>query len=695
MIPDFVLGQVNLTQGTTRIDTSYDFYTKGLNQGLLELTVRNDSIFYAEYDTKAFASLPEQLYVNHAATGANNGTSWADAYTDLDDALTYAGQGDEIWVAQGIYHPGGANPTDSSSFSIQDGVALYGGFDGTETMRSQQDYENNITLLSGDMLENDPSGELFFAAGRTDNVRHIMIIDTTVTQSTIIDGFRFVGGHTDDMPIGNGDNMAGGAIRCSGTPYLANNYFEYNFGISGGAIAIAPSLTNQGMVLDNCHFDSNVGLAIGGAIITAQHITLNDCTFDQNKSTDFGGAIVIGGAGIDIETCDFTNNEASYGGAITAFGFHFAPINILSSTFSDNSAEIYGGAVNIQSFFGNTNITNCVFTGNSAFSTDVSNTFGGAIMNFGQFNIMTISDSEFSENYAGQQGGAITNTGVLDIYSSIFEDNIAENAGGVISNYQGSSIITNSLMVGNSADNEGLGGALINYTAPDSTAFPADITIINSTIAENEGDSSSGVFQSGLSTLTFANTILSHNDNNYNIGYGNPSVVSLGGNISNDGSLVSAFTHAKDQNNTDPQFADVAFGDFHLQSTSPAREAGVATYAPLFDLDGMPRVDSVDAGAYEFPFPVNTTSIRAINNSLTTFPNPVAVSTTLEINNDWLGDVLIQVIDVTGKVLDTRTIVKNNTLHQEKITVKDLPAGQYLFLVTQGEVQGSVRFIKL
>ena len=84
-------------------------------------------------------SLPSATwYVNASATGSNNGTSWANAYTDLQSALVNKAQsGDQVWVEQGTYKP--TSGTDrTASFNIPDGVAVYGGFAGTETQLTQR-----------------------------------------------------------------------------------------------------------------------------------------------------------------------------------------------------------------------------------------------------------------------------------------------------------------------------------------------------------------------------------------------------------------------------------------------------------------------------------------------------------------------------------------------------------------------------
>ena len=45
------------------------------------------------------------IYVDKDATGSDNGKSWTNAYTDLQDAIAAALFGSQIWVAEGIYKP--------------------------------------------------------------------------------------------------------------------------------------------------------------------------------------------------------------------------------------------------------------------------------------------------------------------------------------------------------------------------------------------------------------------------------------------------------------------------------------------------------------------------------------------------------------------------------------------------------------
>jgi len=73
-------------------------------------------------------------------------------------AASLAGGG-EIWVAAGVYYPdtgGGQTNNDvHATFTMADGVALYGGFDTLDTQFAERDWESNLTVLSSDIDKND------------------------------------------------------------------------------------------------------------------------------------------------------------------------------------------------------------------------------------------------------------------------------------------------------------------------------------------------------------------------------------------------------------------------------------------------------------------------------------------------------------------------------------------------------------
>lgn len=98
------------------------------------------------------------VYVHAHATGANNGSSWSDAYVDLQTALGATASG-EIWVAAGTYHPAPPGGSPLASFALRSNVQIYGGFVGIETKREERDPGRNETTLSGDLAGDDgPAG---------------------------------------------------------------------------------------------------------------------------------------------------------------------------------------------------------------------------------------------------------------------------------------------------------------------------------------------------------------------------------------------------------------------------------------------------------------------------------------------------------------------------------------------------------
>ena len=69
-------------------------------------------------------------YMKADVTGANNGTSWTNAYTDLQSAFSVAVAGDQVWMARETYTPDGGTKNRSAAFVLVEGAKICGGFAG-------------------------------------------------------------------------------------------------------------------------------------------------------------------------------------------------------------------------------------------------------------------------------------------------------------------------------------------------------------------------------------------------------------------------------------------------------------------------------------------------------------------------------------------------------------------------------------
>ena len=310
------------------------------------------------------------LALIHVATNPLNpggscvlGTCWENPFTNLQEALVFTGEGSEIWIQEGLYLPDvGANQTDddqTSSFIIPSGVSMYGGFAGDETEREQRDFNNRVTILSGDIDENDDNNDNNSIAEDDSDINGSNAFNIMVSQGDLIlDGITITAGNA----IGNNNNeLTGGGIRCDEGDNLRifqNGQWSGNRGVNGGAIGECDAQISHSSFIGNRAFD------FGAAIYAPNGLVVHNSSFTFNDSSDDGGAIF--GDDIQIDRGYFTGNEADNGGAIAA-----NTIVISNSVLLANEALEFGGALYLT---GQSNLTNVTITGNVA-----NRDFGGGI----------------------------------------------------------------------------------------------------------------------------------------------------------------------------------------------------------------------------------------------------------------------------------------------------------------------------
>lgn len=309
-------------------------------------------------------------------TGTWNGKTWETAFKELQAAIDYAYSAhSEVWVAQGTYMPTETNDR-TVSIVMREGVNIYGGFKGNETDKTQRDFKNNITTLSGDIgIKGD----------NRDNSYHVVI----GADKAGIDGFVITGGNANGKVY---QSKGGGMVN-----YAATVVIGYPFGTSVG---FAPIVTN-------CTFTHNDAIE-GGAMYNydRKKPVISGCVFEGN-SAEFGGAIVDRvGADSIVSDCTFRANHAKWCGGAYYVDYGSRP-NITDSVFKENTTDGHGGAMYMLSRASQLDesaptVTNCTFTGNSAGKR------GGAIANYDKC-ILTVDTCQFTENYAGLGGGAISN----------------------------------------------------------------------------------------------------------------------------------------------------------------------------------------------------------------------------------------------------------------------------------------------
>ncbi|MGB0424939.1 MAG: choice-of-anchor Q domain-containing protein, partial [Flavobacteriales bacterium] len=207
--------------------------------------------------------VPGVVYVDHEATGNNDGSSWENAFTDLQDGIALVGTNESIWIAEGTYHPSSTNDP-SERFLIPDASNVHGGFAGNEFLLDQREYGNNKTVLSAEI--GDPNDQ-------TDNSTYLIALSNgnigiALDRVTISD----VGPSSDRVLEIYNDNALVTDVE------LVNNNDEGNTVIARGE-----DTRMINCLIHNCGNGGTGGIIYSGL---ESHTELINCTITNNSKAN-------------------------------------------------------------------------------------------------------------------------------------------------------------------------------------------------------------------------------------------------------------------------------------------------------------------------------------------------------------------------------------------------------------------------
>lgn len=399
------------------------------------------------------STTPIVTYVDANATGANDGLSWASAFTSLQAAIDVSSSNTQLWVAEGSYG-------NNASIVLRSNISIYGGFAGTETALSQRDPAAHPTIIDGQNA--------------------VRCVNATNCTNTRMDGFTITRGNP-------GAAAAGGGIFVSGgNPIIANCVLRANAApnsssgssIRGAGIYVTGDATVQ--LIDSEISQNQAGYATtspgaagqgGGVAVVGASLSMIRCVVANNSAAvgfnsdcgggqpfgggpgDHGGGIRLDNATLTLDRCELRGNRApaggsgagcSWGGSANG-GFRGGSGGALYAT---NSIVNAGNTLFINNSAGNGGSA-----GTSWFGTPVGSSgnggSGGAIYASG--GSVALHNCTIAGNSAGR-GGSGTNGG----------GDAAPGAGGGVFVSGATLSISNSILW----DNIGYGSALANQVSP-------------------------------------------------------------------------------------------------------------------------------------------------------------------------------------------------------------------------------------
>lgn len=215
-------------------------------------------------------------YVDGTKPSSGTGTSWSEAKKTVQEALTAAVNGDEVWVKQGTYLL-------DATISITKEVKVYGGFAGTETSLDQRQWWTRPTVLDGQLATTCVSVN---------------------SKNAALDGFRVARG----SPLGISLGTCPGYTLEDATVIANCAIYE--------TVGTGIDCNNFVGIIRNCLIYNNTGYEGAGIRLrNSAYPAIDNCTVYGNHANSFGGGLYHDmDSYTKVINCIVWGNTADYGG---------------------------------------------------------------------------------------------------------------------------------------------------------------------------------------------------------------------------------------------------------------------------------------------------------------------------------------------------------------------------------------------
>jgi|GEM_PF-349683 len=352
-----------------------------------------------------YTLLPDANGIVYVKTdGTGSGATWADATSDLHNAIQTTGV-TKVFVAKGNYNVG------ANSFIMKNGVEIYGGFDPT----------NGITTLAHNRImpnAANTNGSVLNGQNARPVIWNVFTSGTAMNNTAVLDGFTVM----------NGTYDTGGGIRnVYASPTLRNLVIRNNEAVDRRGAGIyndnsSPLIINS-VIYNNVIYSGIGSFGAGVCNVNNSQPTLINCNIIGNKLLGTGPTLRRG-AGIDGDAKIY--NSIIWDNTQTTGSFGNPDIYGASVVKNSITQEFTTGNAEDNNLVG----VNPMFAG----ATDFSLQAGSPAVNMGNNDWFTGLDANTKDLAGNTRVYHFANGGIMDMgaYESSYNTPLAPDANDII-----------------------------------------------------------------------------------------------------------------------------------------------------------------------------------------------------------------------------------------------------------------------